>query len=81
MVFIDVFLDDDDGYYSALFTPDGKYIAASNCAMVVISDGCMGMVILDGCMGRLIRRVKVHTEWVNDIAFTPDGRGLMSGSP
>jgi WD40 repeat protein len=29
--------------------------------------------------GQLTRRVKAHTSVVFDVAFTPDGEGLMSG--
>jgi WD40 repeat protein len=30
-------------------------------------------------VGRLMRRVKAHDGYVSDVAFMPDGKGLLSG--
>ena len=63
---------DDPCYRSAVFSPDGRYVAASH------RDGIVR--IWDVCTGQLMRRLKAHTEWVNDVAFMPDGKGLLAGS-
>jgi WD40 repeat protein len=65
-----MFLDNPD-YSSAVFSPDGRYVAASH------RDGVVRM--WDVRTGRLVRRVRGHAEWVYGVAFMPDGKGLMSG--
>lgn len=65
-------VDDNLSCYSAIFRPDGRYIASSYGN---------GMVRIWGVStGTLFRRVKAHTDWVCAIAFMPDGKGLLSGS-
>jgi len=58
-------------FCSAVFSPDGKYIAASHF------DGFVR--IWDARVGQLMRSVKAHAMAAYDIAFMPDGNGLMSG--
>jgi WD40 repeat protein len=60
-----------DYYKSAKFSPDGRYVAASHY------DGAVR--IWHVRLGRLVRRVRAHVDLVNDIAFMPDGKGLISG--
>jgi WD40 repeat protein len=60
----------DPRYCSAVFSPDGKYIA-----------GCHydGMVrVWEVRTGQLMRRVTMCTDWFTDVAFTPDGEGLIT---
>ena len=58
-------------YASAVFNPDGRYIAASN------KDGVLR--IWTARTGHLVRRVQAHTDWVYDVKFMPNGKGLISG--
>jgi WD40 repeat protein len=62
----------EPGFSSAVFSPDGRHVAASHFD---------GMVrIWDARTGQLMRRVKAHMDWVNHVAFIPDGKGLVSSS-
>ena len=58
-------------YTSAVFSPDGQYVAASH------HDGRLRLWHV--CTGQLIRRVKAHKDIAFDVKFTPDGKGLVSG--
>ena len=63
---------DEPRYCSAVFSPDGRYIAACHYD---------GMVRVWGMRtGQLSRRVPARGHWVTDVAFMPDGKGLISGS-
>ena len=62
---------DEPHYRSAVFSPDGKYIAASH------RDGTVRIWRVR--TRQLIRRVQAHLDFVNGIAFMPDGKGLWSG--
>jgi len=54
-----------------LFSPDGQYIASAfNCGDVVI---------WNVRMGQLVKKLMEHRKWVDSIAFTPDGMGLVCG--
>jgi len=59
-------------YCSPVFSPDGRYIAASD------SDGFVQ--IWDARVGQLMRRVKAHATTAYDVAFMPDGKGLITGA-
>ena len=58
-------------YYSALFSPNGRYVAASH------RDGMVR--IWDVYTSQLTRRMKAHASWASYFAYTPDGKGLVSG--
>jgi WD40 repeat protein len=58
-------------YWSAVFSPNGRYVAASH------RDGIVR--IWDVRTGQLIRRFKADIGAVSGIAFMPDGKGLVSG--
>lgn len=60
------------GYTSAVFSPDGRFIAASHFDSMVR--------IWDRRTGNLLRKVKADINWVFDVAFMPNGKGLVSGS-
>jgi WD40 repeat protein len=53
------------------FSVDGKIIASSSTTVIDIWD------VADG---RLLRQLQGHSDHVNALAFTPDGRTLASGS-
>lgn len=57
--------------YSASIRPDGKYIAASLANIIKI---------WDAKTGQLVKNLKGHTEDVYSVAFSPDGRYIVSTS-
>lgn len=61
---------DTPHYRSALFSPDGRHVAASH------RDGMVRLWCVR--TRQLVRRVNAYTNWVDDIAFMPDGKGLVS---
>ena len=62
---------DDPCYPSAVFSPNGRYVAASH------RDGMVR--IWNIYTGQLTRRMKVQSDWAGDVAFMPNGKGLVSG--
>jgi glucose repression regulatory protein TUP1 len=62
---------DSPCYLSAGFSPNGRCIAASH------RDGLVRIWNVN--TGHLMRRVLAHADYVYGIAFTPDGKGLVSG--
>lgn len=63
---------DNPCYTSAIFSPDGRYVAASH------RDGVVR--IWDARTSTFLRRVRAHVDWVFDVRLMPDGKGLLSGS-
>jgi general transcriptional corepressor TUP1 len=64
--------DSDKEVRSITMSPDGCFVAV----------GLHGDMIRvwDTDTGQLVERLQGYTGWSNSIAFTPDGKGLVSGS-
>jgi len=70
-------IDDDhyslgnDGGATLDISPDGKYVVMGNLETVSI---------WEMNTGRLVQRLRGHKDTVYSVAFTPDGKGLVSGA-
>src|SRR5205823_6331176 len=53
------------------FSPDGHRVARARGA---------GVLVFDALRGRKLHTFERHLTWVNQVAFTADGRRLVSGS-
>jgi WD40 repeat protein len=67
---------------SVAFSPDGRLLASGSCGRYESGRGCVqGEIKLwDVATGSLVRTLSGHTNGVNSVAFSPDGRLLASGS-
>jgi WD40 repeat protein len=61
------------------FSPDGKWLAAGIWPVSKDGDLRGDVVIWDTSTGKPARRLKGHTDMVNAVAFSPDGKLLVSG--
>jgi general transcriptional corepressor TUP1 len=52
-------------------SPDGRIVAAALFGHMIL--------VWDADTGQLLERLRGYTGWSNSIAFTPDGKGLVSG--
>ncbi len=56
---------------AAVYSPDGKYIATA---------GSLGAFLWDAETGALLRTFRGHTGLVLSVAFSPDGKRVLTGS-
>ena len=68
--------------YSVAFSPDGRLLASGSCGRFRLGKGCdQGEIKLwEVATGREVRILEGHTDLVNSVAFSPDGKLLASGS-
>ncbi len=72
-------LDDQDrGYYSVAFFPDGKQLVAGIAAN--IGSPKSEVQILDLTSGKLVRTLVGHRATVDSVAVSPDGKLVASGA-
>ena len=76
-VFVKQLLDTDDVVYCLAVSPDGKKMAAgnSNDRMVNVWDLSGGYAA-----AKLEQSIENHADWVLGVAFTPDGKHLLTAS-
>jgi WD40 repeat protein len=72
------------GYVSSVaFSPDGRLLASGSCSKYNSPSGyCIqGEIKLwEVASGSEVRTLTGHADWVNSVAFSPDGRLLASGA-
>ncbi|HEY83786.1 MAG TPA: PQQ-binding-like beta-propeller repeat protein, partial [Chloroflexi bacterium] len=66
----------------AAFGPDGKIVLSGSCSQLDSDGACtQGELILWDLTTRTeLRRFDGHTDWVNGVAFSPDGKTILSSS-
>jgi WD40 repeat protein len=62
----------DEAVRSVAMSPDGRIVAAVMWSGIVC--------VWDADTDQLVERLRGDTSWYSTIAFTPDGKGLVSGS-
>ena len=62
-----------------VFSPDGKWLASAGGGQSLFHNSWSGVVkIWDAAIGQEMLTLKGHTDGVNSVAFSPDGKQLVS---
>jgi WD40 repeat protein len=67
------------GIYAIALSPDGKWLAAGGWMKIPGEPG-HHIRLYDFASGKLVALLKGHADVVHSLAFSPDGRNLISGS-
>jgi WD40 repeat protein len=73
--------DDEIVWFSAAFSPDGRYIVSDGCDKVNSRIICIsGFIhVWEALTGKEVARM-TQDDWVRSVAFSPDGKYIVSGS-
>ncbi|MEQ8791495.1 MAG: caspase family protein [Pirellulaceae bacterium] len=63
------------GIQNAVVTPDGEYVLTVGAAR----DGGAELMLWDGPSGRLLKRLQGHSDMVQCVAISPDGKRAITG--
>ncbi|MGA9765559.1 MAG: caspase family protein, partial [Rhodomicrobium sp.] len=68
--------------WSVAFSPDGRYVLSGSCAEQNTAYGCISgsLKLWLADTGQELHEFRKHTDRVNSVAFSPDGRFALSGS-
>src|SRR5271166_5682591 len=66
--------------YTMALSPDGKWLAAGGWTHGNCRGRCGEIRLYDFASGKLVALLKGHENVVYDVAFSPDGQRLISGS-
>ena len=70
------------GVQDAALSPDARLALSGSCGELDPDDTCVQgeLILWDLETGTELRRFEGHTNWVNGVAFSPDGQTALSGS-
>jgi WD40 repeat protein len=66
--------------YAIALSPDAKWLAAGGWMHPQCADLCAEIRLYDFSTGKLVALLKGHTSITHSLAFSPDGKRLISGS-
>ncbi len=73
--------DHEDAVRSVAFAPDGRSIVSGSCGVLEEGYCVRGELLLwDADNGTLLRQLEGHDDAVQSVAFSPDGRSIVSGA-
>jgi WD40 repeat protein len=69
-------------FNSAVFSPDGRFVLSGGCEETDAHSSCTkgSLKLWEAATGRKLQSFSGHTNWVNSVTFSPDGRFALSGS-